>query len=585
MTIDDLITKGFLPEELPPVFTSEDLSKVLREIIPQIDILDPLIGKKRLPSKALHFSIPKVGGYRRNLSVPNPLFYIRLSKTISDNWAEIYKHTEKSTLSMSRLKLGSSRAIAKPIFDELIQERIIRSAGSRHLLKVDISRFYNSIYTHSIPWALHAKPIAKIHRKRTPHFGNALDEDCRKLQDGQTIGIPVGPDTSRVISEIILSSIDQILIKKLPSFKGVRIIDDYYLYFKNLGDAELARAIVHQTLREYELELNPNKDTIISIPEVLESLWYKDLKAVRFSPDATKQRKELIGFFDKAFYHAKQQPDDAVLSYAISKIRATIFNEKNLVILQSLLLNSIVHESRTIHLLSEILISYHEKKHKFDLKGIKFGLEQFIDFHCEMNNEFEISWALWTMKSLKLKLNSKIAVKLSKINNSIISLVCLDMKRAKLIPKGLNTALWKSVLNKENLYSEHWLLAYEAKRNGWLKTADNYLDDDPFFSILKKKKVKFYKENKTINTTKVKVASNAPSVAEYKSDEDAFDEMMKKISKEQHSPQKNPSIFDLAELSKIDVGLPDFFKSENLEPSKKTELAKKTTKGHSEHSD
>jgi hypothetical protein len=531
MTIDKLITTGFLPEELLPVFTSEDLLKVIEDVLSQIDVLDPIVGKKKAPSKSLHFTIPKVGGYRRSLSIPNPLFYIRISKTISDNWEDILAHTEKSTLSMSRLHIGTARAIAKPVFDELIQERIIRSAGSRHLLKVDISRFYNSIYTHSIPWALHTKSVAKIHRKRAPYFGNALDEDCRKLQDGQTIGIPVGPDTSRVISEIILCSIDQILVEKLPEFKGVRIIDDYYLYFKSLGDAELARAVVHQTLREYELELNPNKDTIIDIPEVMESIWYKDLKAVRFSIDSIKQRKELIAFFDKAFYHAKQFPEDAVLSYAISKIRATIFNEKNLIILQSLLLNSLVHESRTISLLAEILISYHGKKHKLDLNSIQFALEQFVDFHCDMNNEFEISWSLWTMKSLKLQLGTKTAEKLSRVSNAVVALVCLDMKRSKLIPKGLNTVLWKSFLTPENLYTEYWLLAYEAKRNGWLKTKENYLDSDPFFSLLKNKKVRFYKENKTINTSKVKVASGNPSVAQFKFYNDVIDELLVKIEK------------------------------------------------------
>lgn len=516
MTTEQFITTGYLPEELLPAFTSEDLSTVVAEVLTKIDVLDPITGKRNTPSKPLQFSIPKVGAYRRHLSIPNPLYYIRICKTIADNWTAIYAHTEKSQLSMSRLQVGKVRAIAKPVFDDLINERIIRSAGSRYLLKVDISRFYNSIYTHSIPWALHTKPVAKIHRKRTPYFGNALDEDCRKLQDGQTIGIPIGPDASRVISEVILSSIDQILIKKLPSFKGVRIIDDYYLYFKSLGEAELARAIVHQTLKDYELELNPNKDTIVAIPEVMESIWYKDLKAVRFSGEAIKQRKELIAFFDSAFYHAKHFPEDTVLSYAISKIRATIFSEKNLIILQSLLLNSIVYESRTIALLAEILISYHDKKHKLDLDGIKFALEQFIIFHSDLANEYEVSWALWTMKSLKLLLDEKVAKRLSNVTNSIVILVCLDMKRSALIPKGLDTKLWKTFLTKDNLYTEHWLLAYEAKRNGWLKTPDSYLDTDPFFKILKDKKVKFYKENKVINTSKVKVSSGLASLAQHK---------------------------------------------------------------------
>jgi len=449
MNIDKLITTGYLPEELIPPFTSKDLSKVVESILNKIDHLDPLERGKKASSKSIYFSIPKVGGYRRTLMIPNPLHYIRLCKTICDNWSSIYTHTEKSALSMSRLKLGKVRSIEKPIFEELIHERILRSTGRRYLLKVDISRFYNSIYTHSIPWALHTKSISKMHRSRKTHFGNALDEDCRKLQDGQTIGIPVGPDASRIISEIILSSIDQELYKKLPSFQGVRIIDDYYLYFTTLGDAELARSIVHHALKEYELELNPNKDTIVAIPEVMESIWYKDLKSVRFSSDSVKQRKELIQFFDKAYFHAKVFTEDAVLSYAISKIRPTIFDKQNLKILQSLLLNCIVHESRTIHLLAEILFGYFKKGYQFDLKSLKFALEQFIKFHCDMDNEFEITWALWTMKSFKLILEPEIAKMLSQMSNSMIALICLDMRKSKLIPNGLDVNLWKSLLNKD----------------------------------------------------------------------------------------------------------------------------------------
>lgn len=327
------------------------------------------------------------------------------------------------------------------------------------------------------------------------------------MLDGQTIGLPVGPDSSRIISEIILSSIDQELESTLSQFKGVRIIDDYYLYFSSLSEVETARSVIHKALRGYELELNPRKETVIDLPELMETNWYKDLKTVRFSNDQKLQRKELIAFFDKAFFHAKRVPDDAVLSYAITKIRPTIFHEKNLILLQSLLLNSIVQESRTIALLAEILISYNASKHKLDLTSIKFALEQFIMFHCDLNNEFETSWALWTMKALKLSVTESTAKSLSGSSNSIVILVCLDLKQAGLIKKGLDTTFWTTMMTKEQLYSENWLLAYEAKLRGWLKTADNYLDLDPFFKVLKDKKVHFYKPMKTLDTSKVRVAA------------------------------------------------------------------------------
>ena len=41
-----------------------------------------------------------------------------------------------------------------------------------------------------------------------PPLGARLDKAVRKGQDNQTVGIPVGPDTFRVIAEIVAVSID-----------------------------------------------------------------------------------------------------------------------------------------------------------------------------------------------------------------------------------------------------------------------------------------------------------------------------------------------------------------------------------------
>jgi hypothetical protein len=45
---------------------------------------------------------------------------------------------------------------------------------------------------------------------------------------------------------------------------------------------------------------------------------------------------------------------------------------------------------------------------------------------------------------------------------------------------------------RENLYSEYWILAYEAIRQGWFEPADDYISDDPFFGFLLMENVSFY---------------------------------------------------------------------------------------------
>ena len=516
MTIKDLVKSGYFPEELLPVFSTEELADSLPKIIP---LLAKYI-KKRPVSKLLPFSIPKAKGYRRNLSIPNPLQYIQLAKTIAENWDDIQAHTEKSKISISRLNPGGPRAIKKFKFDDFIDERLHRSVGSRYLLKIDITRFYNSIYTHSIPWAIHTKAVTKVERSRKIHFGNGLDQDCRNTQDGQTIGLPIGPDTSRIISEVILAAVDKVIQKSIPGLQGIRIIDDYYLYFKTIAEVEIARSIIHKTLHEYELELNPNKEAVIEIPEIIESNWYRELKGIRFSNDATKQRKELIAFFDVAFMYAKKNPEDAVLSYAISKIKPTIFKRVNTRVLVSLLVNALIQEPKIISQLSEILTSYDKSRHPLNKTLLSAALNEFILFHCLHNNDYEIAWALWTIKNLKLKLTKNTANQVSENRNSIIALVSLDLKRSGCIPAGLNTKIWRSMLTAENLYTESWLLAYEAKVKGWLRTADDYISTDPFFNQLKTEKVRFYNPKKKLDISRVKVSTSDSSVSGYEDDEE-----------------------------------------------------------------
>ena len=98
--------------------------------------------------------------------------------------------------------------------------------------------------------------------------GNNIDFAVRNTQDQQTLGIPVGPETSDLIAEIIGSAIDQQLQDALPQLIGLRYVDDFNLYFGTRAEAEEALAILIATAREYELEINQVKTEIINSQRV-----------------------------------------------------------------------------------------------------------------------------------------------------------------------------------------------------------------------------------------------------------------------------------------------------------------------------
>jgi hypothetical protein len=127
------------------------------------------------------------------------------------------------------------------------------------MLRADVQKFYPSVYTHSIAWAVETKAKAKTKLKSMALLGNRLDACIRQAQLGQSVGIPIGPDTSWVISEVILAAVDELLAKQLGGIRGNRAVDDYELYFKTAGEAEDALTSLQAALAYYGLDLNSSK--------------------------------------------------------------------------------------------------------------------------------------------------------------------------------------------------------------------------------------------------------------------------------------------------------------------------------------
>jgi hypothetical protein len=134
---------------------------------------------------AIH-NIPHVGLARRRLSIPNPVLYYNLCQEISTNWQMLHSHTQASLLSKSKPTVAPSNSTGRSIlrendFNALPNIRSRIRANSRYVLRTDISKFYHSIYTHSIPWAIHGKAYAKANR-RVANLGNTL-VPCQLLFD------------------------------------------------------------------------------------------------------------------------------------------------------------------------------------------------------------------------------------------------------------------------------------------------------------------------------------------------------------------------------------------------------------------
>jgi hypothetical protein len=174
-----------------------------------------------------------------------------------------------------------------------------------------VSRFYGSLYTHSLPWALHGKAAAK--KDRTPAlFGNQLDERLRRCQDGQTIGVAIGPDTSFVAAEVVLTAVDKLLLGQFKDVSGLRYIDDYELVFPSRAAAEDGLYQLEIALGHLELQINPAKTQVDDLPLAHEPAWVTELR-LRQLRRGKYYAGDVVALFDRAFELARRSPTQPIL--------------------------------------------------------------------------------------------------------------------------------------------------------------------------------------------------------------------------------------------------------------------------------
>lgn len=287
-----IISTGYFAPQIPGEFNSLALS----ENLDSLTLTKSKLSKEGLNRwcKLIDFSIPKSENFRRTMSVPHPLHYTLLAKLIEDKWEDLNSHFIKSSFSLTSPHVFKDSIEPKFKMSEKVNRRIHNLVSKRYILQADITRYYPSIYTHSIPWALHTKEVAKANQKDDRYYGNVIDRLLRNLQDGQTIGIPIGPVVSLIIQEIVGTAIDDEFKNEYgEGLVGYRYTDDMEYYFSSLEEAERALNILNKILKNYGLDLNNSKTKITKVPLALESEWVYFFKKYEFRLNKKDEKNRL----------------------------------------------------------------------------------------------------------------------------------------------------------------------------------------------------------------------------------------------------------------------------------------------------
>lgn len=515
-----LLGAGYFPDELPPPFNTSLFAKYRKAIGAAWSAI-PGDYPRTVPEI---FSIPRAKGVRRDLSIVNPIAEYHVSKLIADNWIDIRKHLVECSFGAEPVEIASAgtRAIAAPDFRLIALRQAEISASFDHVLVADISRFYGTLYTHAIPWALHAKAWSKANLN-TPIYnaslGARLDRAVRKGNDNQTIGIPIGPDSSRIISEIVAVAVDTILREQLgiSTACSLRNVDDWYVGFDSLGATEDAVAAIAAACRTYQLELHPGKTKVISTSGSGDGIWPTALRQANFAPDTVKQGKDIEHYFAMAFDFASTHPTQNVLDYAVKRTMGVKVLRPNWHRYETYLLKAARANPTTVPAVVQILASYNTMGYALGRERIKKLIRDTIRSCSPTSRHSEVSWALFLAKVLRIELESSDVQPVTELESSACALVLLDLRSRGLVHRVIDVSLWEQSMNDAGLTSSNWLLAYEAEIKGWLPSATlGFVDAHPRFAALKKYGVSFYDINRNVKHIKVrKPKPQSPTLSTY----------------------------------------------------------------------
>ncbi|CAH7011894.1 Reverse transcriptase domain-containing protein [Vibrio chagasii] len=502
--LEKLLKKGYFPQEIPTTFSTINYGDVL--IDPRNNLSSPFTYNRDGPvysSECAKFNLARRGKLRRPLSIPNPINYYQLAKLISDHWADFDSVFDRASQSISRPVVDDSTRALKweKGFSFLPDSKLKTRTASRYILKADISNFYSTIYTHSIPWVLHTKSLAKQQRRFRNNLGNKIDTLVRNSQDQQTKGIPIGTDTSFAIAELIMSEVDKQLVAKIGT-NYHRYIDDFEFGCKTLQEAEHTLSVLQEVLSQFELELNSSKTEIIKLPLEVDPQWLHELQKFDISmATAGVQRRALLSFFDMTMDYLSKEPFEPILKYAVVRTSSHIVQSANYALYQRILLQWATAEPSTLPIVIDFIAFYKNAGIQVDIEEIKQTLEFVITENSRQSHTSEICWAIWGMMLLDIEFTSEVVDTIKSIENSFVALLTLDAQQRGLISDEETFELWESLMNPQELKGSNWLLAYEALKKGWLAPVggQNYLDESIGFSFLSEKNVSFYDPEKLNN--------------------------------------------------------------------------------------
>lgn len=445
--------------------------------------------------------MPKGYRERRYLSIVHPRSQALLNDLLSRQWSTIERWVSRSVFTFDRVSIvaGERRATAEPQFILHNAHKESIASVAKWILQTDITRFYPTIYTHSIAWAAHGKETYKRNPKRfNGGLADQLDVAVRKCNRDQTIGIPIGPDSSWIVAEIISSYVDTNVqaATGLSTSEADRMQDDWVVGNSSLEEAEKRLSAIVRAYQKLGLDINGRKTAISHIRDVDHPTWRA--RILPLSQGSRMQGERLAEFLRYALALQSEYPSEPVLAYAFAVLEGVKFRGRDIPQLESFIARAVAVDPRVIDRACILYINLHHEGFKLDLARLKRRFVPLVEDALEAGEAFEAIWTLHLFRGLRISLDGTRVAELSAASdNPSVCLVLLDMEAEGLVT-SLPRRQWLRRISASKLDDPIWLLAYEGVRHKWLPDPGKKLQRSAFLKPMFQRNVVFYDPRKNV---------------------------------------------------------------------------------------
>ncbi len=155
-----------------------------------------------------------------------------------------YKSGALSTLSLEQVTKHSPSFFSYRGYDRLYKffesrDYYLLEKQFNFSLTLDVSKCFDSIYTHTMSWAVKDKEFTKKNVNNKASFAQEFDAVMMHANHSETNGIVIGPEVSRIFAEILFQEIDNQTIRRLltkselefgRNYSFRRYVDDVFIF-------------------------------------------------------------------------------------------------------------------------------------------------------------------------------------------------------------------------------------------------------------------------------------------------------------------------------------------------------------------